>query len=60
MTGRSHLGVGERGMPALVNESRLRRSLARMLDEQEFLSPTASGRYRVPATRQAGPESSPS
>jgi hypothetical protein len=38
-TGPGHLGVGERGIMALVNEQRLRRILTRMLDENEFLSP---------------------
>jgi hypothetical protein len=38
-TGPGHRGVGERGILALVNEQRLRRILARMLDENEFLSP---------------------
>jgi hypothetical protein len=38
-TGPGHLGVGERGIMALVNPQRLRRILARMLDENEFLSP---------------------
>jgi hypothetical protein len=38
-TGPGHFGVAERGMIALVNESRLRRILTRMLDENEFLSP---------------------
>ncbi|MGC1296171.1 MAG: glucosidase [Alloacidobacterium sp.] len=38
-TGKGHLGYGERGMAALVNEKRLRRILTRMLDEKEFLSP---------------------
>jgi hypothetical protein len=38
-TGPGHFGYGERGMAALVNESRLRRILTRMLDEKEFLSP---------------------
>ena len=33
------LGVGERGIMALVNRDRLRRILSRMLDENEFLSP---------------------
>jgi hypothetical protein len=33
------LGVGERGIVALVNPDRLRRILARVLDENEFLSP---------------------
>jgi hypothetical protein len=37
-TGRKHLGVGERGMIALLNPDRLRRILSRMLDEKEFLS----------------------
>jgi len=38
-TGPSHRGVGDRGILALVNQERLRRILARMLDESEFLSP---------------------
>ena len=38
-TGPGHLGVGERGILALVNQDRLRRILSRMLDENEFLSP---------------------
>ncbi len=38
-TGPGHLGVGDRGIMALVNEERLRRILTRMLDENEFLSP---------------------
>jgi hypothetical protein len=38
-TGPGHRGVAERGILALVNEQRLRRILARMLDENEFLSP---------------------
>ena len=38
-TGPGHLGVDDRGIVALVNEDRLRRILARMLDENEFLSP---------------------
>jgi len=38
-TGRNHLGYGERGIAALVNPTRLRRILTRMLDEQEFLGP---------------------
>jgi hypothetical protein len=37
-TGPGHLGHGERGILALVNETRLRRILTRMLDENEFLS----------------------
>jgi len=38
-TGPGHFGVDERGLVALVNPDRLRRILARMLDENEFLSP---------------------
>ena len=38
-TGPGHLGVSGRWILALVNQERLRRVLARMLDEQEFLSP---------------------
>lgn len=38
-TGPRHLGVGERGIMALVNPERLRRILTKMLDEGEFLSP---------------------
>jgi hypothetical protein len=38
-TGPGHFGVAERGIIGLVNESRLRRILTRMLDENEFLSP---------------------
>jgi hypothetical protein len=38
-TGPGHFGYGERGMVALVNETRLRRILTRMLSENEFLSP---------------------
>jgi len=38
-TGPGHFGVNERGIAALVNPERLRRILARMLDENEFLSP---------------------
>jgi hypothetical protein len=38
-TGPGHLGVAERGIVSLVNPDRLRRILARMLDEREFLSP---------------------
>jgi hypothetical protein len=33
--------VGDRGIVALINPERLRRILTRMLDEQEFLAPTA-------------------
>ena len=38
-TGPGQFGVDERGILALVNETRLRRILSRMLDENEFLSP---------------------
>ena len=38
-TGPNHRGVAERGIIALVNPERLRRILAKMLDENEFLSP---------------------
>jgi hypothetical protein len=38
-TGPGHLGYGDRGIVALVNPERLRRILARMLDENEFFSP---------------------
>jgi hypothetical protein len=38
-TGPRHYGVAERGIIGLVNTERLRRILARMLDENEFLSP---------------------
>jgi Mannosylglycerate hydrolase MGH1-like glycoside hydrolase domain len=38
-TGQGHLGVAERGIMGLVNQTRLRRILTRMLDENEFLSP---------------------
>jgi hypothetical protein len=38
-TGEGHRGYGDRGILALVNPDRLRRILARMLDENEFLSP---------------------
>jgi hypothetical protein len=38
-TGPGHLGIGERGILALVNPERLRRILTKMLDENEFLSP---------------------
>ena len=37
-TGEGHLGYGDRGIIAVVNPGRLRRILARMLDEEEFLS----------------------
>ena len=36
-TGPGHFGVAERGVMALVNPERLRRILAKMLDENEFL-----------------------
>src|SRR4029434_8247843 len=38
-TGPGHLGYGDRGIAAVVGPERLRRILARMLDENEFLSP---------------------
>jgi hypothetical protein len=38
-TGPGHFGVGERGLIALLTPERLRRVLATMLDEREFLSP---------------------
>jgi hypothetical protein len=38
-TGPGHFGVADRGIVALVNQDRLQRILARMLDENEFLSP---------------------
>jgi Glycosyl hydrolase family 63 C-terminal domain len=38
-TGPGHFGAAERGIIALVNSDKLRRILARMLDEDEFLSP---------------------
>jgi hypothetical protein len=38
-TGPGNFGVAERGIIGLVNETRLRRILSRMLDEAEFLSP---------------------
>jgi hypothetical protein len=38
-TGPGHFGVADRGIAALVNPDRLRRILARMLDEDEFLGP---------------------
>ncbi|HEX8814758.1 MAG TPA: glucosidase, partial [Terriglobales bacterium] len=49
-TGVGHLGVNQRGIAALVNPTRLRRILTRMLDENEFLSPhgiRALSRYHV-------------
>jgi len=38
-TGPGQFGARQRGILALVNETRLRRILSRMLDEDEFLSP---------------------
>ena len=38
-TGPGHFGVHERGLIALLTQERLRRVLATMLDEGEFLSP---------------------
>jgi hypothetical protein len=38
-TGPGHLGVADRGIIALLKPERLRRVLATMLDENEFLSP---------------------
>ncbi len=38
-TGPGHLGVADRGIMAMVNPQRLRRILAKMLDEDEFLGP---------------------
>ena len=38
-SGPGHFGVYERGLIALVNPERLRRILAKVLDENEFLSP---------------------
>jgi hypothetical protein len=38
-TGPGHFGVKQRGIMALVNPERLRRLLAKMLDENEFLAP---------------------
>jgi hypothetical protein len=49
-TGPGHFGVAGRGIFALVSESRLRRILARMLDEREFLGPyglRALSRYHL-------------
>ena len=39
LTGPGHFGVADRGLIALINPERLRRILAKMLDENEFLSP---------------------
>ena len=44
---RSVPGVDGRRLLSLVNEDKLRRILARMLDEERFLGPTASGRSRA-------------
>jgi hypothetical protein len=38
-TGPGHYGVADRGIIALVNPERLRRILAKMLDENEFMGP---------------------
>jgi len=38
-TGPGHFGVADRGIMALVNPERLRRILAKVLDENEFLGP---------------------
>jgi hypothetical protein len=38
-TGPGHWGINERGIMALLNPDRLRRTLTKMLDENEFLSP---------------------
>jgi hypothetical protein len=38
-SGPGHYGVGERGILALLTPERLRRMLAKLLDEEEFLSP---------------------
>ena len=49
-TGPGHFGVNQRGILALVSPERLRRILARMLDENEFLSPygiRALSRYHL-------------
>jgi hypothetical protein len=49
-TGPGHFGVNQRGIMALVSPERLRRILARMLDESEFLSPygiRALSRYHL-------------
>jgi mannosylglycerate hydrolase MGH1-like protein len=49
-TGPEHRGHGDRGLIALVKPDRLRRILARMLDENEFLSPygiRALSRYHL-------------
>jgi hypothetical protein len=38
-TGPGHHGVADRGIVSLINPTRLRRILSKMLDENEFLSP---------------------
>ena len=38
-TGPGHHGVADRGIISLINPTRLRRILSKMLDENEFLSP---------------------
>jgi hypothetical protein len=38
-TGPGHYGVAQRGIISLVDQTKLRRILSRMLDENEFLSP---------------------
>jgi hypothetical protein len=47
-TGKGHRGVNDRGIIALVNPQRLRRILARLLDENQFL-----GAYGVRALSKA-------
>ena len=49
-SGPAHRGINDRGIMALVNPERLRRILAKMLDENEFLSPygiRALSRYHL-------------
>ncbi len=60
-TGPGHFGVAGRGIMALVTPDKLRRILARMLDENEFLSPygiRALSRYHAehPYTFRVGGE----
>ena len=50
-TGEGHLGVGERGIMALVNPDRLRRILTTMLSEDEFLGPMDFVRFQRFMTR---------
>ena len=38
-TGPGHYGVADRGVMAMVTPERLRRTLSKMLDENEFLGP---------------------